>query len=293
VSIIVCLGLLAACQTHQVHAEPVRSWAYQLQNYDATALRAAEVDLLVVDIDELSASDITVDELKERNRNVISYLSIGEAENYRRYWTESWDTTRPSFLATENPNWVGNFRVRYWHPDWIALMRNAVERIARAGYDGVYLDTIDTYVYFEQQGVTDARGAMIRLVLDLAKTARKIRPDFKVIAQNAAQLTANSDYLKAIDGLASEDTFFDGDFPQPHEQVASVLAHLNDIRFAGKTVLTVEYSTAFSAIRRSCKRSELLDFVPLIAPRKLNRLDTRPHRNCRKAGVGVAAVPAP
>lgn len=86
-------------------------------------------------------------------RLVLSYMSIGEAEDYRFYWQEKWNSDQPSWMEGENPDWEGNFKVRYWEEEWQSIIFGSHEsylgKILDAGFDGVYLDIIDAYEYFE------------------------------------------------------------------------------------------------------------------------------------------------
>ena len=88
-------------------------------------------------------------------RLLISYMSIGEAEDYRFYWQEEWDRTELSWIDSENPNWPGNFKVKYWNPDWKQIIYGEndsyTQLIIDAGFDGVYLDIIDGFWYFENK----------------------------------------------------------------------------------------------------------------------------------------------
>ena len=89
------------------------------------------------------------------NRLVIAYMSIGEAEDYRYYWQKEWKSSPPSWLAGENPNWLGNYKVRYWDLVWQDIIygndNSYLKKILDAGFDGVYLDIIDAFEYFEDQ----------------------------------------------------------------------------------------------------------------------------------------------
>ena len=77
----------------------VRSWGYQLQRLNVEAAAGAPFDLLVVD-EEFEGREQTrrrseiLRTLKRkpdgRRRLVLAYLSIGEAEDYRRYWDRRW-----------------------------------------------------------------------------------------------------------------------------------------------------------------------------------------------------------
>ncbi len=88
-------------------------------------------------------------------RLVIAYLSIGEAEDYRYYWKEEWNTNPPSWLVEQNPNWPGNYKVKYWDKEWQSIIygneNSYLEKILDSGFDGAYLDVVDAFQYFEEK----------------------------------------------------------------------------------------------------------------------------------------------
>ena len=89
------------------------------------------------------------------SRLIIAYMSIGEAEDYRYYWQTEWQTNPPPWLAEGNPDWPGNYKVRYWDNDWQNIIYGKddsyLKKILDVGFDGVYLDIIDTFEYFEDE----------------------------------------------------------------------------------------------------------------------------------------------
>jgi cysteinyl-tRNA synthetase len=124
------------------------------------AIQDTDYDVVIIDLfdndsAELTAADVTSLKMKKDggSRIVIAYMSIGEAEDYRYYWKKSWETSPPSWLAGENPDWPGNYKVRYWDSNWQSIIYGNEEsylaKILNAGFDGVYLDLIDAYEYFE------------------------------------------------------------------------------------------------------------------------------------------------
>ncbi len=124
------------------------------------AVTATNYDLLIMDLffndgTQFTATEINQLKIKANGgrRLVISYMSIGEAENYRYYWDSNWNTNKPSWLDSENPDWAGNFEVKYWNADWQNIIygndNSYLKKILNAGFDGVYLDIIDAYEYFE------------------------------------------------------------------------------------------------------------------------------------------------
>lgn len=126
-----------------------------------TAVTATNYDLLIMDLfftDGTAFSNAEIAQLKNKanggKRLIISYMSIGEAENYRYYWQTSWNTNKPSWLNGKNPNWAGNYKVKYWYPEWQNIIygndNSYLKKILNASFDGVYLDIIDAFEYYEE-----------------------------------------------------------------------------------------------------------------------------------------------
>ncbi len=124
------------------------------------AMKGTNYDVIIVDLffnetDELTFDDVSSLKVKSNGgrRLVISYMSIGEAEDYRFYWQKEWKSSPPAWMERENPDWPGNFKVRYWEEDWQDIIYgnddSYLKKILDAGFDGVYLDIIDAYEYFE------------------------------------------------------------------------------------------------------------------------------------------------
>lgn len=125
------------------------------------AMRNTNYDILIIDAfydgDILTEDDIASLKTKANggSRLVIAYMSIGEAEDYRYYWQNSWRSSPPTWLKEENPNWRGNYKVRYWNSTWQDIIygndTSYLWKILDAGFDGVYLDIIDAFEYFENK----------------------------------------------------------------------------------------------------------------------------------------------
>ena len=114
-------------------------------------------------------------------RIVIAYMSIGEAETYRWYWPQR----SSAWLGPENPEWRGNYEVRFWHPDWQAIIFEYTDKIIAAGFDGVYLDKVDE---FEEMGHADE---MVEFVAAFQRRAKSQREDFLIVSQNGDALIPN------------------------------------------------------------------------------------------------------
>lgn len=126
-----------------------------------SAVSQTDYDIIIMDCffnnEEFTASEINSLKTKKNSgiRIVISYMSIGEVEDYRYHWQDSWINSPPSWLEDENPDWEGNYKVRYWDKDWQSIIygndNSYLKKIINAGFDGVYLDIIDAFEYFENQ----------------------------------------------------------------------------------------------------------------------------------------------
>jgi len=124
------------------------------------AVTSTNYDLLIMDCffnDDIFSS-AEINQLRQKSnggkRLVISYMSIGEAESYRYYWDDNWLTNPPEWLKEENPDWEGNYKVAYWKKEWQDIIfgndSSYLKKILDAGFDGVYLDIIDAFEYFEE-----------------------------------------------------------------------------------------------------------------------------------------------
>jgi serralysin len=257
-------------------------YLYQLQGASYAALSAATFKTAVVDMDDTGMSRTQVQALEAQGKQVFTYISIGEAENYRDYWVNgNWNTNKPSFVLGENPEWAGNYYVKFWDPAWQTVMFARVDKAISLGYDGMYLDIVDAYtvsaIAAAYPGNASAvRQAMMSFVIALSQHAKAIDPNFKVIPQNAVGLLStqessasapNSAYLAAIDGVGVEDLWYDGN------TVASWTS--DDVQFlhlataAGKFVLATSYPTQDAKQEIFVASALAAGFVPFVADRDL------------------------
>jgi cysteinyl-tRNA synthetase len=256
------------------YGEDINSFIYQLQDVKHKTLSNTSFDIGVIDIDDANFSPSEVLELKNQNKSIVSYLSIGEAENYRDYWIEgNFDNNPPSFIDERNPDFPDNYKVEFWDPEWQQIVFNRLDEIITAGYDGVYLDIIDAYFYYEEKGRTSARKEMEDFVIEIARRGRERKPGFLIIPQNSPELVNDSEYLNVIDGLGKEDTFFFDNRKVKKRTVNRDLRFLKKITDEGKFVLAIDYPTKKS---KQCKFIELArknHFAPFVSNRNLDKIE--------------------
>ncbi|MFL5386577.1 MAG: MJ1477/TM1410 family putative glycoside hydrolase [Longimicrobiaceae bacterium] len=282
-------GEVAACQESPAPAlRTVHSWADQLAEVEPRAIAASGFDLVVIDYSqsgdqETAFTPAQVATMKRKRdgtaRIVLAYLSIGEAEDYRYYWQPSWVRQPPAWLGRENPESKGNYQVRFWEPGWQGIIfgrpDSYLDRILRAGFDGVYLDLIDAYEPFVATR-PQAEREMVEFVRDLSRYAKSKRGGaFYVFAQNGEPLTAHPQFMAAIDGIGKEDLFygFNGTATfSPRAETEYSLDFLRRARRAGKVVLTVDYTSDAATAAQIYRRSRAQGFVAYCTTRELDRL---------------------
>jgi cysteinyl-tRNA synthetase, unknown class len=290
-----------------------KSWGYQLVNLDPKLLAASPYDVLVIDYSrdgsdgkaltpaELAAIKVKPDGSK---RIVLSYLSIGEAESYRYYWSKVWGWF-PAFLSPVLPNWVlpswraklnrdwgGNYAVRYWEAGWQTIILGQggyLDRILKAGFDGVWLDKVDSSLEDVAAKNPRAKEDMLGFVKKIAERGRAARPGFLIFPQNGDELLDNAEYRAMIDGIGKESLFYGEDAekkPNAEATVAARLARLQKLTAEGKTVLAVEYLDDAADIAKARTALTTNCFVPHFAERSLEalRVGDLPDPNAPKAG---------
>ncbi len=266
--------------------EDVTSWTYQLQNIVPDDLGASAFDLAVIDYsadgdDATAFTSADVETMRssgDTEKLMISYMSIGEAEDYRYYFDGS-----ASYMDIENPDWPGNYKVFYWVDEWQVVIEGYLDKIVAAGFDGVYLDIIDAYEYYGEGGDSgldraSAADDMVEFVIRLAEYARETNADFLVFPQNGAGIindtTLADEYFAAIDGIGAEDTFYFGDEENDNDldEQTDTIVNLDAFVTEGKLVLSVDYLTEADKIDDYYDRAVDHDYIPYATVRELDAL---------------------
>lgn len=271
-----CLIIIFFITSSSVFAnDKINSFIYQLQNAKKEILVNTSFDLGIVDIDDANFSNSELTNFKNQNKKIISYLSIGEAENYRDYWSNGdFDNNPPDFLDEENPDFKGNFKVHFWEPAWQEIIFERLDKIIDSGYHGVYLDIIDAYFFYEEQGRTTARKEMEDFVIEISKRAKLKDKDFLIIPQNSPELVEDSEYLNVIDGLGKEDTFFYDDRKIKRKIVNRDLKFLKKVVDSGKFVLATDYPTKTKKQCDFIKLAKKNNLIPFVGNRDLDKINT-------------------
>lgn len=316
-----------ASSIHAALPASVDDFTYQLQNYPdgLISIRNSRFDLAVVDYsnDGMATGEWQASQIEDVKNNgpcngkiVLAYLSIGEAEAYRFYWNPSWvdedgipvPGVAPDWLGPTNPDWEGNYKVRYWDPAWQLILlgtpsgasKSYLDRIIDAGFDGVYLDIVDAFEYWgpsDLGGTNENRQAahdMVNLVEAIADYARVTRghAGFVIVPQNGAAIiepdaypdasdpvseaAAHRDlYFSTINAIGAEDAFFGGNLDEnnPYNPDDYMIDLLKQFVAAAIPVLSIEYLTDPGKIQSfHATYAPSNGFIPYATVRALDRM---------------------
>jgi len=280
--------LLVGCRSATPEPGPdwlaVNDFLYQLQRARPNRIGETAYDLVVVSRAAAGGSRDVIERLKHSpggEKLILCYMSIGQAARFEYYWQPEWSKDPPAWLDGHDPEWAGDYWVRYWDPEWQAIIYGSPEsyldRIIELGFDGVYLDRIDTYQYFEErEGRETAAREMVDFVIDIAHYAREQRPGFGVFPQNAEELGIEfPEYMEAVDGIGVEDLYYGyprTHEPSPPEWTAAREAILDQWVAAGKLVLTIDYTRVPEQIDDAYARARARGYVPFVTVRSLGLL---------------------
>jgi len=239
---------------------------------------------------------------ERKPRVLLAYVSPGEAEKWREYWHKDWRRGSPDFLAARDPDgWSGSYPVAFWKPAWKKLWLGEdgiIARLARAGFDGVYLDWVEAYqekhvAKLAKDEHLDPAIEMIRFIEELRAAGRTVNPGFLAVPQNAPDLidAAPDRYAAAIDALAVEDTWFSGkaeakwdtpgagDIRTKREGDDGTLARLRQYRKyqdRGLPVLSLDYCRSRNNAAVVYREARQAGLIPLVSQVDLSRITGTP-----------------
>jgi uncharacterized protein (TIGR01370 family) len=256
-----CMGVQSAFAQGAGNPRPRHNlpFIYYLQNLNAQRLAQINPAVAVVDPYDTHLTSEEIRMLRAHyGQKLIAYLSAGEVDPSRRdaadgyafqqEWKQKdWYKNVPASVRS-NDNW-GSRRIEYWDPEWRDIMARRVEAAAARGYDGVMLDTVDTYYMFQDAYKRDVKQDMAELVGHVRDTGRAKNPKFLVYINGGMELYATryqktgEEFLNLIDGQLKEDTWHNERGVIQAEWTDDDIAWLRRAVAAGKPVYTIDYFT--------------------------------------------------
>jgi cysteinyl-tRNA synthetase len=262
----------------------VKTWGYFINGTKVKPVSDSKYDLVVVDSRDGEGKLFTKDQVSQmkkrsfgKDKLIIAYISLGEAEDYRPYWKKEWSNkkNRPTWLGLENPEWKGNYSIKqWWHSEWIQVTHSILDEVMNAGFDGIYIDKID--VYEDLGGSDKLKQRMIDYIINVSKYCKDKNPKFLIIPQNAEELSENKDYLDAVDGIGKESVCYSGELGEKQvknspQDIKYTINLLNNFARANKLVLVVEYVSG-EQYKNALKIMNDNNFVCLSAEKELDKL---------------------
>lgn len=160
------------------------------------------IDLAIVDPDAISPKNYP--SLKTK---FLGYVSVGEAEVYRSYWPQ---IQGKDFIVEKNPVWKDAHLVDIRSQHWRKLLLNEIiPSVLQKGFQGVFLDTIDTAIYLEDKDPIQFKGSK-KAMVKFVKTIKKKFPGILILPNNGLEIL--EEYGEIVHGVVVEDLYTQYDF---------------------------------------------------------------------------------
>lgn len=281
---------VSSAQTASPAWTSVRSFAIQLQNGKPEELARSPFQMIVMDptrdgTDATSYTPAEIQSIRAGNNHkpklVLGYLSVGEAENYRSYWQKDWKHQRPEWIGPQDPDWKGDFKVKFWEAPWHTLMEKEVDRLIDQGFDGVFLDVVDAGEFWADPDRKTAQRPtaereMVDFVKSLAAYAHKRNPSFGIFPNGAENLGRFHDYVATVSGIFREDIWYYGNRPNKPSEIKETLAALEPFQKAHKPIFAIDYVTQPDKIDDFYAKAKSTGFIPYATVRNLEKLTINP-----------------
>jgi polysaccharide biosynthesis protein PelA len=240
------------------------------------------LDLIVLDSDaHFSFSGFPFSNTGRSGTSVLAYLSLGEIERHRPYfeWAKS-----AGILLGENPNWHGSFYVDLRQEGW---QRRVVEQLVpamlAAGFNGVFLDTLDDAGAMERRDATRYRG-MSGAATDLVRRLREAFPRIRIMVNRGYDLfPAIAPFVDILLGESVYTTYaaeHAGYVRVPAAQYQQQVGLLKQARAANPKLRLCSLDYWNPADRKGIRRIYRIErangFAPYVATRKLDRVVKEP-----------------
>ena len=248
----------------------VRSFAVQFSG-DYRLSTFSRYNLVIIDPDHSQHAE--ADSLSQRHVLPIAYVNIGEAEEYRWYYS----AIQPAWVLGKNPNWDRHFYLDVNNEGWQNLVLNKIlPRVYQHEYAGIFLDMIDIA---SPELFPATRPGVIRLIARI----RAAYPDKLIFLNNGVFLAG--DAAENIDAICVESVFATYDFDtktyvvRPQEESGARARELRELQARLKTrILVIDYAAPGDRKTRALVESKCAEygFIPFVSTIDLNALDTPP-----------------
>ncbi len=219
--------------------------------------------------------------LQHRGKLLLGYLSLGEGEKSRSSY--AWQA-KQKLLLSENPDWPGHRVLDIRNPVWAAhVVENLIPDILHHGFDGIFLDTVDSPIYLETLDPKTYPG-MKQAAVELIKTIRLHYPRMPIVLNRGFDILP--EIASDISGVLAESIYTAYDFKnkkhrlQPKEHYASVANFLKTTQSNAPrlTIYTLDYwpESDSESIKSIYAAQRAQGFIPYVAPIDLQTVMREP-----------------
>ena len=268
--ILLVLALLASCSA------PPKTWVcYYGREAPPEALQ--NYGVVVVD----SAYPGQVAALKAKHALALAYVSLGELNTQRAQFAAA---QAAGMLLVENPNWPGAWMVDVRDKRWHAMVIDQqAQPLVAQGYDGLFLDTVDSALHLEATDPAKFAG-MTDGVVALIVALHERFPQAKLLLNGALPLAGRLRGAVQMVALESSLTTWDFATKTPRWRTADERAWVaNRVAEARKaneqlTIYSLDYwdPRDISGMAAIYQVQRAAGFVPYVATIALDQLVAEP-----------------
>jgi uncharacterized protein (TIGR01370 family) len=219
--------------------------------------------------------------LSADGKTLLGYISLGEIEQQR---PEFQAVKTEGILAGENPQWPGAYYVDLRDRRWRRLViEQMAPRILASGFQGIFLDTLDSAVELERRYPDKYRG-MTTAAASLVKALRAAFPHITIMMNRGYGLLP--DVAPFIDILLGESVYSTYDSGRktyrllPANEYQAQVRLLKDAKRKNTRlrICTLDYwdPADLEGIRRIYRQERSSGFEPYVATIGLDRILAEP-----------------
>lgn len=188
-----------------------------------------EYQNISIEINEFSSQSIQ--DLKENQTNIFAYLNVGSLENYRDYYEEFKHLTFLDYDNWPDERWI-NVTDQSWQ-DFV--VDTLAKNIKDTGAYGVYMDNVDVYSVFVEQGLDSSAcfSALTNIIKKVSELGLKV------------MLNGGAEFID--DALDKSDSVFDSVYAYHQEEVFSLIEDYEKNFFGKQTKEDREYYQEISS----------------------------------------------
>ena len=227
-------------------------------------------DSAVVEPSHISPEQLKL--LRNNKTTVFSYLSLGEvnAELWQSYKLPS------SLILGKNRGW-NSYIIDQTRCEWRQhILKNLIPALVSAGFDGLFLDTLDSYLLSSH--ISEYKKAQRDALVQLIKEIKQQNPQLKLFMNRGFELFP--DIVAETDILAAESLYRSFD-PVKRSYLESspgnqrwLLKKLQEIKAYGIPVVVIDYLPSYNLRKADKLAKRIADkgFIPWVTTPALNTL---------------------